>query len=219
MTSDDWAGVVSAFFDAGTTIAALLRSEAVAAQWSEPSVLHGYTVGAVAAHVVQATERVVAVLQEDEPEGQVADIPEFYGANRVSVDTDPEQGLHAAVRSSALRLADRGRDNVVERLDRCLRDLAPRLEAAGAERRVGVLQVPDGAATLDGYLRTRIVELVVHGDDIAQSVGVTLEPPPAAMDLALDVCLQMARAMTGDLGVLRVFVRQERGSVDDVRVL
>ena len=82
-----------------------------------------------------------------------------------------------------------------------------------------MLQVPDGAATLDGYLRSRIVEIVVHGDDIAQSVSGSFNPPHAAMDVALDVCLQLARAMSGDLRVLRVFVRQERGDPEDVRVL
>ena len=218
MTSD-WAGVVAAFFEAGAAVRSLLRTEEAAAHWDEPSVLRGYTAGGIAAHVVQATERVVSVLDEDEPPGAVAGLVDFYAPNRVAAATDIEQGLHAAVRSGAGRLADLGRDAVVERLDRCLRDLAPRLESAGADRRVRVLQVPDGAATLDAYLRTRVVELVVHADDIASSVGLTLNPPPAAMEITLDVCLQMARAMSGDLPVLRVFVRQERGAPDDVRVL
>lgn len=214
-----WPAVVAAFVDTGAAIAALLRSAQVGERWSEPSVLRGYTVGALVAHLVQATERVGVVLQQDEPPGPIAGVVDFYGPNRVTADTDIEEGLHAAVRSGAARLAERGRDAVADRFEACLRDLAPVLDVTSPTRRVSVLQVPDGAAALDGYLRTRIVELVVHGDDISESVGLPLGPLPTATDIALDVCLQMARARSGDLSVLRVFVRQERATPEDLRVL
>ena len=61
-----WTAVVSAFFGAGASLTDLLRSDEVGERWSEPSLLGGYTVGAVAAHVVQATERLGAVLEEEE---------------------------------------------------------------------------------------------------------------------------------------------------------
>lgn len=60
------------------------------------------------------------------------------------------------------------------------------------------------ASRLDGYLRTRCVELVVHTDDLAASIGLpTHEPDRAAVAVALDVIFEMCRARAGDAEVLR----------------
>lgn len=215
----DWPRLIAAFRDAASAASRLLRSDAVAESWSKPSVLRGYTVGGVVAHLVQATDRTRSVLEEDEPgDRRPVGLVEFYGPNRVARQPDIDSGLHAAVRAAAHRAAEQGRDAVADRFDQSRQELDALLTAAHSDRRVPVLQVSDGAATLDSYLRTRVVELVVHGDDIAQSVGLSVEMPDEAMGIALDVCLRLARATSGDVRVLRMFARQERASAEDVRV-
>ena len=57
------------------------------------------------------------------------------------------------------------------------------------------------ATPLADYLATRVVELVVHADDLAASVGETIELPPAAAGVAFGVLLHLARANAGDLAV------------------
>lgn len=74
------------------------------------------------------------------------------------------------------------------------------------------------ASRLDDYLRTRCVELVVHTDDLAASIGLpTHEPDRAAVAVALDVIFEMCRARAGDAEVLRALARPERGQPDTLR--
>ena len=61
------------------------------------------------------------------------------------------------------------------------------------------------------YLRSRLVEVLVHTDDLATSVGIDAgPPPPSAVDVALAFLLEAARRDHGDLAVLRAFTRCER---------
>jgi hypothetical protein len=72
---------------------------------------------------------------------------------------------------------------------------------------------------LDDYLITRICEILVHGDDLALSIGVDVpEFPRAAWDLATEHLLQVARAQHGNRAVLMAFSRRERDDVDALRV-
>lgn len=82
-----------------------------------------------------------------------------------------------------------------------------------------MVNVRGGFTTLDRYLRTRVVELAVHGDDLAASVGLAFDVPPAVADIVFGVCLELARARAGDLQVLRAFVRRERAAPGVLRVL
>ena len=70
-----------------------------------------------------------------------------------------------------------------------------------------------GADLMDfrGYLVTRIVELLVHADDLAASVGIPPPRPPRdSASLAIAVLTEGARSVYGDLEVLRAFTRPER---------
>jgi len=74
--------------------------------------------------------------------------------------------------------------------------------------------------TLDDYLPTRIVEIVVHADDLAVSVGAPPVPFPAdVVDVVVDVLVRTARVTHGDLAVVRALSRRERDAADALRVL
>jgi hypothetical protein len=71
----------------------------------------------------------------------------------------------------------------------------------------------DLVLAIDDYLATRVVELVVHADDLAVSLGVDPPPPPpAAARLAEHVLLDIARHRHGDTALLRALARRERTS-------
>jgi uncharacterized protein (TIGR03083 family) len=68
-----------------------------------------------------------------------------------------------------------------------------------------------GEMALDQYLATRVVELVVHGTDLAEAIGIPSPPPPSGARVAIDVLLDLAapddaasvvRLLTGRSGSL-----------------
>ena len=108
---------------------------------------------------------------------------------------------------------------VVERWDRAADELARRLPDEDPAR---LLTVLGGQITisLDEYLKTRLVELLVHVDDLAVSVGLPdPEFPQEAREAVIDVLLGAARRRHGDLAVIRAFTRRERDSVQALRVI
>ena len=65
--------------------------------------------------------------------------------------------------------------------------------------------------TLDDFLVTRLLELAVHCDDLAVSVGIdTPAMPPAVIDPVLDLLVRLAARRHGTTAVLRALSRSER---------
>jgi uncharacterized protein (TIGR03083 family) len=212
-------GVVDAFSVAGAATAGVVGSPEVASAWDGPSALAGYRVGELAAHTLLATARLEAVLGEAPlTEPTVVDLAGFYGPNRVD-DAGIDAGLHPLIRAAAADAAGQGPDAVATELRAVLDRLRAVLPTADPARLVSVVNVRHGATALETYLRTRVVELVVHGDDLAASVGLPYVVPPAAAEVTLEVCLELARARSGELAVLRAFTRRERADPDTLRVL
>jgi hypothetical protein len=95
----------------------------------------------------------------------------------------------------------------VEELRGVHRRLSARLPREPSNRLVLVMGgVPIG---LDGYLETRVVELTVHVDDVATSLGMSTELPPEATALAIKHLVEVVRARHGDMTVLRGLTRAE----------
>jgi hypothetical protein len=212
-------GLVDAFSAAGQATAAVVGSPEVAAAWDARSALEGYRVGELAAHTLLATARLEAVLAEAPPaEPTVVDLAGFFGPNRVD-DAGIDAGLHPLIRAAAADAAERGPEAVAVELGAVLDRLRAVLPPADPTRLVSVVNVRHGATPLGTYLRTRVVELVVHGDDLAASVGLAYEVPSAAADVTLEACLELARARSGDGAVIRGFTRRERAEPDVLRVL
>jgi hypothetical protein len=85
---------------------------------------------------------------------------------------------------------------------------------------VPVLTIPGAATTFENYMRSRVVELIVHTDDLAVSVGVAPpEPGSRPASVAIGALVELARARSGDLGVIRGLARAERAGPDELRAL
>ena len=195
----------------------------VAAAWDAPSALEGLTVGGLVAHLLIATERTAVVLEDDapSPDGvRVVGLAEFYGPNRVAEPSELDEGLPALLRQGAAAKAAEGATTVVASLACLAARLRPLVEAAADDRLVPVVQVRGGGAPLDDYLVTRIIELVVHTDDLACSVGLTLPEIPADVQAIVTAAfVELAVARSGSRAVLRAFARRERADADVLRVL
>jgi uncharacterized protein (TIGR03083 family) len=190
----------------------------VAAKWEEPSVLAEFTVAGLAGHLVRATTSVEAYLDRYEPDDATITPAEYYGAAVGEATSDPSSSLNQAIRRRGEETAAAGHAGLVESFAATLERLRGRLADEREDRRV---QVYMGLVlTLDDYLVTRLIELLVHTDDLAVSVGIeTPEPFTAAADAAVDTLVAVARRRHGDLAVLRALTRRERDPHNALRVL
>jgi len=196
----------------------LSRAEVVES-WGQPSAVEHYSIGGVAAHAVHGVLWLEQVLKDAEPVGlKRVKIPDYMGLNRV--DGEHVDPFGASLLSAAEVFAETGAHIVAAALTVSRNELATLLEAAPASRAVPVFRVTGACAPLSEYLQTRVLEAIVHGDDVASSVPdlQVPDPPSRAVTTCLDVCLEMARARVGDLDALRAFARVERATPDALRV-
>jgi hypothetical protein len=215
---------VDTYLGAVDWLRSILARAEVAASWEQPSALKEYTVGGVAAHAVHGVVWLEQVLKDAEPLGlRRVGVGEFFGLNRVDgVDgVDGNDPFAAALRSAAEAFAQTGAPLVAAACTAARDELVGLLSAAPAARAVPVIRVAGGQVPLCDYLRTRVLEVVVHGDDVVHSVpGLHVpDPPTGAIAVSLDVCLELARVRVGDLVALRAFTRAERTLPDALRVL
>ena len=150
-------------------------------------------------------------------------VGEFFGLNRVD-DADaevPEDAFSASLRAAAEGFARTGSATVQAALTASRDQLVGLLDHADMSRPVAVIRVSGAQISLREYLRTRVLELVVHGDDLVCSVpGLAApDPPPGSLEVSLAVCLELAQARVGGLAVLRAFTRSERALPGALRVL
>ena len=189
------------------TMVEALSSPAIARRWEESSALAGYTIGGLAAHTARSIRTILAYLDGPEPAGAPI-TPAEYFLNGLR-DEDPiDSDLHRSIRRRAVEVAADGPAELLEAARTELSALTERL-ATTSDRTVEVF---GGAAMLlSDYLVTRLVEMVVHLDDLAHSIGSDLpDPPGEAIDLTLATLFEMAVARNGPYAMLRGLSRAER---------
>lgn len=188
----------------------MIASPQVAEMWDEDSVLEGYTVGGLAGHLARAVLTVDRYLtQADEPDGEPTDAAGYL--LRALGSHDPvSSDFHARVRERGEQEAREGPTALVNRMHEARRSLADTLAVIEPSRRLAVL---DGTVmSIEDYLETRLLELVVHLDDLAVSIG---EDGPTGIpgDAYATVAAVLARVAVeraGPLETIRSLARRER---------
>jgi hypothetical protein len=199
------AAIINAFLDGARTVCHMLCSAAVVANWSSPSVLDEQTVGGLAGHVARSGIWVVAsYLDAGEREGEAtfATAGAYYAAVMAALGDDGHRGI----RERGAQVAAAGPDEVAATASERLTDLEQRLPALAGDLLVEVV----GGATipLAEYLQTRIVEQVVHLDDLARSVGdASWQVPESCQRIALEVALDIGIERFGPTPMLRALYR------------
>jgi len=142
-------------------------------------------------------------------------------ADRVEIESAVDY-FRTALESPSLHsdVAARGRQSGLE-----LGDDPAEMVRSTAERVVAVVQAAPldsvvmvgglGGMRLGDYLPTRVVELVVHSDDISRASGQSWSPPPEALEMTLRLLTPM---VSGQAGVTVARALLGRGSVDDINV-
>ena len=187
---------------AAETAALLIADPAVRDRWSMPSALAGLDVGALAAHLVRATGATLAYLDRGTGEGPLLDAVGYFD----HAITSP---IHERIREVSASEASAGHAEVDAKARSVAAELALRLPAEPHDRTIGALH--QRRISLDDFCRTRLIEILMHVDDLAASVGV--ETPwvdVAATGHIIDVLIGIGRARHGDWAVIRALGRAER---------
>lgn len=202
------------FLEAYASCGRLLASPRLAARWEEESALRAFSVKGLVGHLVRAGEAVLEYLARGQPQAEPIEGPDYYATLMITMDDDD---AHAEVRARGEANAAGGPETLLAKHERACVRLEETLEQEAEDR---LVQVYGGLVMrLDDYVITRLVEVLVHSDDLAVSLG--LEPPalgPETMGIAIHHLVEVARRARGDRAVLIALTRRERDAEQALRV-
>lgn len=183
----------------------------VADAWTDESILEDQTVGSLAGHLARGSVWVVGdYLDPPPPDGPVDfdSAAQYFAAVASALTSDD----HAAIRDRGAAVAAGGHQVVVAQLTNHLGELRERLANDPADRLVAVFA--GNVMRLDDYLLTRLVEQVVHLDDLASSLGI--EPwsnVPDAEALVVGCGAEVGRLRFGGRAMIRALFRNQTGTL------
>ncbi|SEF87537.1 Mycothiol maleylpyruvate isomerase N-terminal domain-containing protein [Thermomonospora echinospora] len=197
------------YLEVAASALTLLSDPAVAGAWRAPSALAGFTVGGLAEHLATQIFSVRAGLAAPWPDHEVIGLLDHY--SRVSwLGADLDAEANVAIREGGEQSAAEGPQALVGRADAALAELRDLLPALPADRPLSINRYA-WALRLEDVLVTRVMELAVHSDDLAVSVGVpTPSLPPQAVERVTDLLTRLAVQRHGPTAVLRALSRAER---------
>lgn len=196
------------YLESAAVATTFLAHPGVAECWDAPSVLAKLQVGGLTAHLVSQVTQVPPVLGAQIVDERIS-LPEHF-ARSTWTDGDIDSEVNTYIRGMAEEAATAGAPALTAAAGTALTELRQRLPAEPPER---VIQLPWGpwALSLDDYLITRLLELAVHCDDLAASIGVNTPALPAGgLDTVIGVLCQMAARRHGQAALIRTLSRAER---------
>lgn len=198
----------TAAFTAATRIAAdlALRPE-VEERWTGESACAGMTVGALARHLVSQWYNAVRLLGAPEGDAPISVWEHYQRAAWAHNALDDEANTSIASGSEELAAEGAG---VMRAL---VADLGPEVDAVLATEREGSVLVPwqGWSLTAGDFLLTRMMEIVVHSDDLAASIGVeTPEFPTEVTEPVLALLTGLAARRHGATALVRALTRPQR---------
>jgi hypothetical protein len=199
------------YLETASVVPEFLGSAAVEAAWDKPSALKEFAICGLGGHLALQVTRVPRLLAAGPPPPgtEVLDAVEHYVRSRwIGVGVTDDSNV--SIRRESEQEAAEGQAELVRRTTEALDRLRAFLPAESPDRMV---HLPGGpwSLTLDDYLTTRLVEMVVHCDDLAASLDIEPpELPPAAVDTVLVLLTRVAARRHGPFEVLRALTRAER---------
>jgi Mycothiol maleylpyruvate isomerase N-terminal domain len=198
-----------AYLQAAASAAELLGRPAVADAWARPSALAEFRVSGLAGHLANQVLTVPAVLGNEVPDEPPIALLDHYAQSRWrSGSVDDE--INVGIREQGERHAADGAGALAERVAATVAELAAVLPDEPADR---VVFLPWGpwSLALEDFLVTRMMEIAVHSDDLAVSVGTeTPDLADAVLEPVLALLTALAVERHGQPAVLRALTRAER---------
>jgi len=202
-------GTADDFLVTARAAASLLRDPAVAAAWDQPSALPEFSVRGLAGHLAYQVLALPPILTGPVPQEPTISLLEHY-ERALWIGTGLDDDINVRIRRGGEQEASDGPQALAARVDSAVEDLADRL-AGSADRPVRIPLWGPWTLRLGDMLTTRMMELAVHSDDLAVSVGVPTPPlPPGAAQTVVDLLSRLAVRRHGATSVLRALSRAER---------
>jgi hypothetical protein len=203
--------ITEVYLHTAAAVAPLLRSPALAARWAEPSVLAEFGVAGLAGHLARAVFTVEGYLDAEVPAGVPAvDAVTYFELGLGDAPADPGTALNRSIRARGEQDAGAGPTHLADRYDAARARLAGRLSAMPDDRPVAAGRF---VLLLGECLVTRLVELLVHADDLAVSLDVDGPAfPDSATDVVVTTLARLSVRRHGGPAVLRALARRERAT-------
>jgi hypothetical protein len=187
--------------------AALVLRPEVAEHWADESACAGMSVGALARHLVSQWYNAVLLLEA--PPGDAPITALEHHARAAWVQGGPDDEANIGIREGSEDLAAEGPDA----MRALVHDLSGRLPVVLAAPREGSVLIPwqGWSLTVDDFLLTRMMEIVVHSDDLAASLGLeTPDFPDTVVEPVLGLLTALAVRRHGQAAVVRTLTRPQR---------
>ncbi len=186
----------------------LVAAPEVAESWDRESALAGMTVGGLTRHLVSQPECAVEFLGVEGPAGAETLSLADYFARVDWLHAPVDAPENTSIRDDFNAMAAGGQGHSVAILDQSRGALGAAIAAAGPATFV---PWQGCALQVDDFLVVRLMEIVVHTDDLAASLG---RPTPAFDDDVRDPVVALLAALSvrrhGQDAVLRALARGER---------
>lgn len=198
-----------AYLLAAGSAAELIAHPAVAESWTKPSALQDFAVSGLAGHLAGQVLFVPNTLRSPTPEGQRVSLLDHY--TRVTwIDAGVDAEINVGIRESGEGNAATGPAALASSVATTAEELRGVLAGEPLDRLVAPPAGPWGLL-LDDFLVTRMMEIAVHSDDLAYSVGIpTPELAPSIVEPVLALLTGLAARRHGVPALLRALTRAER---------
>ncbi|CAN7278710.1 maleylpyruvate isomerase N-terminal domain-containing protein [Terrabacter sp. LjRoot27] len=197
-----------AFLAAADHVIAIVAREDVAAAWHRPSALPEWGVGGLVAHLASQPVTALTLLRA-EPAVDAIALDEHY-ARSAWVSGGLDDDVNVSIRSSSDEQAEAGRDVVLARVVAARAELPDALADQHADRAV-LIPWTGWALRRDDFLTGRMMEVVVHGEDVAASVGFTAPRlPDDVLAPVVALLTRLAARRHGQGALVSALSRSER---------
>lgn len=198
-----------AYLTAADSGMALLARPEVAEAWTRPSALEQWSVGGLAAHLAGQVLNVERVLVLPPSDLRPIALDDHY-AEAAWVRASLDDPVNAGIREGGEEAAAAGPAALVARVREARTTVESLLELQPADR-VVLIPWQGWALTLDDFLTTRMMEIVVHSDDLAASVGIEAPSlPREVLDPVMALLTRLAMRRHGQSAVVTALTRRER---------
>jgi hypothetical protein len=203
------ATITETFLESSRTAAALLTADEVRARWDAESACAGMTVGGLAFHLAGQAGNVVRLMSAMPAGGSPIPVEEHY-RRAAWVNTGLDEEANVGIRTSANDEAGGGFDELCVKVAADL-DALPGVLAATSSADPVLIPWQGWALTAHDFLVTRLMEMLVHSDDLAASLDVpTPQFPDEAVRLVLGLLTSVAVERHGQTALVRALSRPQR---------
>jgi len=201
-----------AFETAADHVLWLLGQAEVAAAWDRPSALAEWSVGGLAAHLANQVPTAVRLLSAPPGPDPIPDpIPlEEHYARAAWVTASLDDEVNWGIRATGDEQAAAGLPALLAGVGEARAALPGLLADVPADRPV-LIPWQGWSLVRDDFLTTRMMEVVVHGEDLAASTGISAPLLPTdVLDPVLRLLTRLAVRRHGQAAVVAALTRSER---------